>query len=102
MIKELMIVVFTVILFFWSIFFSIITSVPSNPCEYPSLKNTIDNIFDYCKHLFSDRNLFGIILSVIVTIGTIPGFILALIISVVIEFCRGCVFIWELGKKKEY
>lgn len=56
---------------------------------------------DFVQELFWERNIFGIVLSVIIFIIAIPAMLLVL--TVQIFFWIGCLisYIWNLGNKKE-
>ena len=56
-------------------------------------------LYNYIKELFINRNLFGIILGVIVFVFGIPAFLIIILIQLVILFCRLLVIIWNLGNK---
>lgn len=101
MFKEIMISVLFVALIFWSVILALGLSAPAKAYDNPSFKETIYDSFTYLKESFCDRNLFGIVLSSFVVFVSIPGFILALAISLFFEFCGLLVFIWKLGNKKE-
>lgn len=56
-------------------------------------------LYNYIKELFINRNLFGIILGVIVFVFGIPSFLIIILIQLVILFCKLLVIIWNLGNK---
>lgn len=101
MFKEIMIYVLFIALIFWNVILAAGISSPAKAYNNPSLKETVWTFIIYLKDLFDGRNLFGIALSSIVIFVSIPGFILALVVSLFFEICGLLVFIWNLGNKKE-
>lgn len=99
MMKELIFLILFLVLFFWNLILAL--GVSAKNYYYPSLKETTSNSFIYFKEMYNKRNLFGIVLTSIVVFCSIPGFVLALIISVCCEVGKICMYIWKLGNKKE-
>ncbi len=54
---------------------------------------------EYAIDLFEQRNLFGMVVSTIVFIISIPSMLLVMLIQVFIYIVLGFVHIWKLGNK---
>ena len=101
MIKDIAIFILFIVLLVWNIMVGAGVSSPDRTYNNPSLKVTVCNSFKCLKDLFDGRNLFGIALSFIIACSSIPGFIFALLVGFIFDFCALLVFIWKLGNKKE-
>lgn len=53
----------------------------------------------FITDIFSDKNWFGILLSIVICILLIPVYLYILIIKVVYVIGKVCVYIWKLGIK---
>lgn len=56
---------------------------------------------DFLIKLFSGKNWFGIVLSVIVLIISIPAMLLILMVQILFSILMGMGYVWTLGKKKQ-
>ena len=55
---------------------------------------------DFLLKLFSGKNWFGIVLSVIVLIISIPAMLLILLVQILFYVLMGMGYVWRLGKNK--
>lgn len=55
---------------------------------------------DFLIKLFNGRNWFGIVLSIIVLIISIPAMLLILMVQILFYVLIGIGYVWELGEKK--
>lgn len=55
---------------------------------------------DFLIKLFSGKNWFGIVLSIIVLIISIPAMLLILMVQILFYALMGIGYVWRLGKKK--
>ena len=83
--------------FFVNIAFGIILSIDADKAERSIFKEYILTI----KEDFSGRNFIGIIMTLILYIWTIPGFLLAVLVYVLMWFCSSLAYIYSLGDKKD-
>ena len=60
--------------------------------------NIFKTIFSFVTMLYKDRNVLGYILSTIVVIVTIPSFLLAILVYVILLVGYGFMCLWDLGK----
>ena len=60
----------------------------------------LSSLWYYIKNLFTEKNWFGYIISLLVFILSIPAFIILLIIEAVGWICILFRIIWDLGNKK--
>lgn len=56
---------------------------------------------DFLIKLFSGKNWFGIVLSVIVLIISIPAMLLILMVQILFSILMGMGYVWTLGKKNQ-
>lgn len=61
----------------------------------------IIGIKDYIYNLFIDKNLFGIILSIIMLIISIPALFLILILQLIEWLFEFLLWVWKLGNKSQ-
>lgn len=54
----------------------------------------------FITDIFSDKNWFGILLSIVICMLLIPVYLYILIIEAVYAIGKVCVYIWKLGIKK--
>lgn len=54
---------------------------------------------DFITDMFSNKNWFGILLSIVICILLIPVYLYILIIKAVYVIGKVCVYIWKLGIK---
>ena len=55
---------------------------------------------DFLIKLFNGKNWFGIVLSIIVLIISIPAMLLILMVQILFYVLIGIRYVWKLGKKK--
>lgn len=55
---------------------------------------------DFLINLFSWKNWFGVVLSTIVLVISIPAMLLILMVQLLFYVLMGFGYVWELGKKK--
>ena len=55
---------------------------------------------DFLIKLFSEKNWFGVVLSIIVLIISIPAMLLILMVQTLFYVLMGIAYIWRLGNKK--
>ena len=60
----------------------------------------LSTLKEFLIKLFSGKNWFGIILSVIVLIISIPAMLLILIVQILFYVSMGIGYVWRLGNKK--
>ena len=88
-----------VVLFIFELFFTIGFSL-----YVTKLTNDENSILSMLKKimtfLFCGKNIFGIIMSIVVFIVAIPSFILLILTEIVIRIGYVFINIWELGKKQ--
>ena len=79
----------------WGIVFAI-TSKTINYID----KTIITALIEFIKELFTGRNMFGIVLSLLTLIIAIPAMLVVLAGELVIYIRMGITHIWQLGNKK--
>ena len=56
---------------------------------------------DFIQNLFFGRNIFGIILSIIIFVVAIPAILLVLLVQIIFWIIYLISFVWNLGIKKK-
>lgn len=59
----------------------------------------VESLNYFIADIFSDKNWFGVLLSIVICILLIPVYLYILIIKVVCVVGKVCVYIWKLGIK---
>jgi hypothetical protein len=77
--------------------FSIIINIENNNYKTGSLIA----LKDFLVKLFYGKNLFGIVLSIIVLVIAIPAMLLILMVQIIFYIFMGVKYVWELGNKKK-
>lgn len=67
---------------------------------YNNLK-IISNIRDVFVSLFSNKNLFGIFLSILLVVILLPCFILLCMVQLILWLCILLEYVWNLGIKEK-
>ena len=67
---------------------------------YNNLK-IISNIRDVFVSLFSNKNLFGIFLSILLVVILLPCFILLCMVQLILWLCILVSYVWNLGIKEK-
>lgn len=57
------------------------------------------SILKYIENLFSNRNTFGNILSIVIVVISIPSFLTMFVVQLIIWIIYMLLFIWKLGNK---
>ena len=92
---EFLLVILFVFEFFFTIGFSSYVAKLTN--DENSILSMLKKIMVF---LFHGKNIFGIIMSIVVFIVAIPSFILLILTEIVIRIGYVFIDIWELGKKQ--
>ena len=94
---EVILAMFIVVSFYVNIGFGFKLMADADKAERSIFKEYILTI----KEDFSGRNFIGIIMTLILYIWTIPGFLLAILVYLLMWFCSSLAYIYSLGDKKD-
>lgn len=92
---EFLLVILFIFEFFFTIGFSLYVAKLTN--DENSILSMLKKIMVF---LFCGKNIFGIIMSIVVFVVAIPSFILLILTEIVIRIGYVFIDIWELGKKQ--
>ena len=64
-----------------------------------SLMSPVRQIKYFVDRMFSNKNLFGIILCTLILLLSIPAFVIIIIAQIIACISVVCIMIWQLGEK---
>lgn len=64
-----------------------------------SLMSPVRQIKCFVDGMFSNKNLFGFILSALILVLSIPAFVIIIMVQIIACISVACIMIWQLGDK---